>query len=48
MSSKTFKVRKVAIAGGGGSACVRAGKLAIWLSIGVIEAIIETGVGQKY
>ena len=48
MSSKTFKVRKVAIAGGGGSASVWAGKLAMWLSIDVLEAIIETGVGHKY
>ena len=48
MSSKTFKVRKVDIAGGGGSASVWAGKLAMWLSIDVLEAIIETGVGHKY
>ena len=48
MSSKTFKVRKVAIAGGGGSASAWAEKLAMWLSIDVLEAIIETGVGNKY
>jgi hypothetical protein len=48
MSSKTFKVRKVAIARGGGRACVLAENLAMWLSINVLEVIIETGVGHKY
>ncbi len=47
MSPKTFKVRKVAIAGAGGNASAREGKLAMWLNTDVLEAIIETGVGHK-